>query len=183
MNLHMRSLLALTLLATIASADTPKLGLRIGEELPGTFEPVNVNGPDAGRKTCIFCEYGESPVALVFARSVSEPLTRLTKRLDTAAELHKAKGLASNVIWLSDDAGLAKELKQLADKERLQHTLLRIYKADGPKGYDLAKDADVVVVLVLDRVVKATHTFKNGELTDKASAAVVADLAKILPAK
>lgn len=167
-----------------AGADDSKPGLRVGEELPGTFEPVNVNGPDAGRKTCIFCEYGESPVALVFARSVSTPLTQLTRRLDAASEQHKAKGLASSVVWLTDDpAALTKELKQLADMERLQHTLLRTYKADGPKGYDLPKDADVIVVLFLDRVIKATHTFKKGALTDKNIDAVMADLVKVLPAK
>src|ERR1700722_8689536 len=101
--LILRSGLVVFLLAGMtAAADALKSGPPVGEELPGTFEPVNVTGPDAGQKTCIFCEYGEKPVAMVFAREVSAGLTRLTRRLDTATAQHKAAGLASTVILLSD---------------------------------------------------------------------------------
>ena len=40
---------------------------------------------------------------------------------------------------------------------------------------------EVTVVLYTKRTVKANHTFKKGELNDKAIDAIVADLAKILP--
>src|SRR5262245_38360572 len=83
--ISLRSCLLIALLVGIAgAADAPKSGPTVGQELPGTFEPVNVTGPDAGQKTCIFCEYEEKPVAMVFAREVSDPLIRLTRRLDAA---------------------------------------------------------------------------------------------------
>jgi hypothetical protein len=186
MNLHLqaRAFLAIALAAGLAAAaDGLKSGPPVGEELPGTFEPLNITGRDAGEKTCILCEYGESPVAMVFAREVSEPVTRLIKRLDAATAQHKADSLASTVIFLSAEEGLVKQVKALAEKEKVRHTLLRSFKPEGPKNYDIAKDADVTVLLFLDRVVKANHAFKKGELQDKGIDAVVADIAKVLPIK
>jgi len=182
--LVLRSCLVILWLASLAAAaDAIKSGPPVGEELPGTFEPVNITGPDAGQKTCIFCEYGEKPVAMVFAREVSAGLTRLTRRLDAATAQHKAAGLASCVILLSDEQGLAKQLKELAGKEKIEHTILRTYKPEGPKGYGLAREADIIVVLFTDRVVKATHAFQKGALQDKDIDAIVAELGRILPAK
>ena len=53
----------------------------------------------------------------------------------------------------------------------------------GPEKYNFSKDADVTVVLYVDHVVKANHTFKKGELNDKAIEMIVADVSKILPEK
>lgn len=183
MNL-LRIATAAALLAGVVMADDAlKSGPQAGTELPETFEPVNINGPRAGEKTCIFCEYGENPVAMVFAREVGAPLNRLIKRLDATTAQHKPAGLASCVVFLSSDQALAKNVKQLADKEKIQHTILRTYKPEGPKGYNVAKDADITVVLFTDRLVKINRAFRKGELDDKAIDAIVADVAKILPEK
>ena len=103
--------LGVTLLTGATAAEPFRSGPPVGSELPGTFAPLNVTGPDAGEKTCIFCEYGASPVALVFARDISEPLTRLIRRLDEATARQKEKGLASSAVFLSNEAPLAKKLK------------------------------------------------------------------------
>jgi len=50
----------------------------------------------------------------------------------------------------------------------------------GPEGYNVARDADVTVVLYRERTVKANHAIKKGELKDTGIKAVVADLPKIL---
>jgi hypothetical protein len=182
--IRLKSCLAFVLLAGIAAAaDAPRSGPPVGEELPGTFEPVYLTGPDAGRKTCVLCEYGESPVVMVFAREVSAPLTTLIKRLDAVTAQHKGSSLASTVIFLSNEEALAKQAKQVADKEKIEHTVLRTYKPEGPKGYGVAKDVDITVVLFIDRVVKANHSFKGGELKDKDIDSILGDIAKILPSK
>jgi len=175
---------AIVLCASLVTAAEPlKSGPKVGEELPGTFAPVNVTGPDAGDKTCIFCECGERPVAMVFAREVSAPLTQLIKRLDAATAEHKASKMGSFVVFLSKEEGLGKQLKQVAEKEKVQHTILRTFAPEGPKGYQIDKDADVTVVLFIDRVVKANHAFRKGELNDKAIDAIATDVARIVPAK
>jgi hypothetical protein len=126
---------------------------------------------------------GASPVVMIFARDLSEPLTRLIKRLDEATAREKERELASCAIFLSDDLRQVQKLKQLAVREKIEHTILRTYKAEEPKNYRLAKDADATIILFSDRVVKASRAFRKGELKEKDIDAVIADLAKILPPK
>ena len=65
----MSLLLAALLLSPIA-ADV-KSGPQVGSTLPGPFEPLNLNGPDAGDECCLFCKYGNNPVVMVFASKPS----------------------------------------------------------------------------------------------------------------
>jgi hypothetical protein len=171
------------LLNAVGAEEALKSGPQPGKELPGTFEPKNITGPNAGETTCIFCEYGEDTVAMVFAREVSPPLTQLIKRLDAVTVKHSKAGLHSCAILLNSEAGVANQLKQLANKENVRHTILRTYKPEGPKGYNLAKDADITVVVYSDRLVKANHTFRKGGLKDKDIETIVADVVKNLPGK
>jgi hypothetical protein len=186
MNLRagIKACLTLALLVGIAAgADALRSGPAVGEELAESFEPMNLTGPDAGATTCILCEYGAKPVALVFARELSEPVTRLVKRLDAAAIQHRSSELATTVVFLSGDEGLPKQAKQLADREKVKHTILRTYKPEGPRGYKVVRDADVTVILFTDRVVKATHAFRKGELKDPDIDRILADVAVLLPGK
>ena len=89
--------------------------------------------------------------------------------------------MGSFVVFLSDEAGLEKELKSLAEKEKLKKVVLSIDNPAGPAKYNVAKDADVTVVLYTKRTVKANYAFKKGELTDKGIDKVVADVSKITP--
>ncbi|MBL8795001.1 MAG: hypothetical protein JNM56_13915 [Planctomycetia bacterium] len=183
MHLLRAGLLLCLLLTNLAAAEPLKSGPPVGEELQKSFEPVNLTGPDAGEKTCILCEYGEAPVVLVFARAVNDPLLRLIKRLDAVTAQHRERGLASTVILLSDDASAAKRLKQFAEQEKIQHTILRRFAATGPKDYRLAPEAEITAILFLDRFIKATHALKAGELQEKSAEAIIADVAKVLPAR
>lgn len=46
--------LAVALLAGAEPAKEPvKSGPKVGDEIPGTFHPLNVTGPDAGQKRCL----------------------------------------------------------------------------------------------------------------------------------
>ena len=45
-----------------------KSGPQVGQEVPGPFHPVNINGEQAGKKSCLYCANGPNPVAAVFAR-------------------------------------------------------------------------------------------------------------------
>jgi hypothetical protein len=47
------TVLAAALLAgSAAEADKPKSGPQVGERIPGPFNPLNINGEDAGQKRC-----------------------------------------------------------------------------------------------------------------------------------
>src|SRR4051794_2462975 len=86
----------LTLMCTFAlvaglavAAETVKSGPQVGEDVPGPFHPLNINGSAAGQKNCLYCSNGNNPVAMIFARDVSQPLTALIEKVDAATGQHK----------------------------------------------------------------------------------------------
>jgi hypothetical protein len=120
---------------------------------------------------------------MIFAREVSDPLTSLVKHIDQATAKNSSCHMGSFVVFLSDDEKLEKKLKELAKKEKLDHTVLTIDNPAGPKGYDIDKEADVTVVLYAKRNVKANYAFRKGELKAADVDTIVKDVTKILPDK
>jgi hypothetical protein len=124
---------------------------------------------------------------MIFAREISDPLTSLVKKIDAATVKNKDCKMGSFVVFLNDEEGLDKKLKDVADKEKLEKIALAIDNPAGPKEYNIAKDADITVVLYVKAytkgAVKANYTFKKGEMKDKDIDQIVEDLAKILPDK
>ena len=118
---------------------------------------------------------------MIFAREVSDPLTSLVKKIDAATAKHSDCHMGSFVVFLSGDEGLEKQLKELAKKDKIEHTVLSIDNPAGPRGYNIAKDADVTVVLYTNQKVKANYAFKKGELKDAGITSILKDVSKILP--
>jgi hypothetical protein len=120
---------------------------------------------------------------MVFAREISDPLTSLVKKIDSAVAKNNDCKMGSFIVFCSDDEGLEAKLKDLAKQEKIQNVVLTIDNPSGPAAYKVAKDADVTVVLYEKRDVKANYAFKKGELQQQDVDKIVADLAKILPDK
>src|SRR5205823_3738117 len=139
-----------------------------------------INGTFAGEKKCQYCLNGNNPVAMVFAREVSEPVTKLIKEIDAATAKNSDAKMGSFFVFLSDDEAMQTKLKELAKKQDLKKTVLTLDNKTGPDKYEIAKDADVTVVLYVGHVVKANYTFKKGEMKDKDVETVIGDLSKIL---
>jgi hypothetical protein len=55
--------------------------------------------------------------------------------------------------------------------EKIKHVLFATTESPGSKGYGLHKDADVTVVLYVNRTVGASHAFRSGELKEAESPA------------
>jgi hypothetical protein len=117
----------------------------------------------------------------IFARDVNDGLTSLVKKIEGQIADHADAKLNSFVVFCNDDEGLKKKLEALIDKEKIKNTILSIDNPAGPEDYNIAKDADVTVVLYVKKTVKANYAFKTGELKDKDVDKIVADLSKILP--
>ena len=166
-----------------AFAEGVKSGPQTGEKVPGPFHPLNVTGPSKGEKACLFCSNGDNPVAMIFARENSPALAKLLKKIDEATAKNKDASMGSFVVFLSDSEGLDKKLADLASKEKIEKCVLSIDNPAGPKAYKVAEDADVTVVLYVERKVKANHAFEKGELKDADIEKVLADVSKIVPAK
>jgi hypothetical protein len=118
---------------------------------------------------------------LIFAREINGPLTSLVKKLDAEVDKNKSAKLHATVVMLSDDESLEKKLKELGDANK--NVSFGIDNIAGPKGWDVAKEADVTVVMYTGNNVKANYAFKKGELKDSDVGKIVADIEKILPKK
>ncbi len=122
---------------------------------------------------------------MVFARETSPELTTLIKKIDAATAKNAGAEMGSFVVFCSteDEKDLQKKLETLAKDAGISKCVLSIDNPAGPKGYKVAKEADVTVVLYVDRTVKANFAFKKGELKDKDIEAIVAAIPTILPKK
>src|SRR5579883_3515620 len=74
-------------------------GPQIDQKVPGPFDPLNVTGASAGQKHCLYCENGENPVAMIFARETSPELATLIKKIDAATLLNKSHEMGSFVVF------------------------------------------------------------------------------------
>ncbi|HZV05377.1 MAG TPA: hypothetical protein VE999_09865 [Gemmataceae bacterium] len=117
---------------------------------------------------------------MVFAREVTDSLTSLVKKIDEATQKNSDARMGSFVVFCSDEEGLKKKLEDLADKEKLKKTILTIDNPAGPEGYDIAKDADVTVLLYVGQQVKVNHAYKKGELSGSEVDKILSELPKIL---
>lgn len=120
---------------------------------------------------------------MIFAREVSPALTSLVKKLEEETAKNSSAKMGSFAVFCSDSPDLEKQLKELAEKEKLTKFVLAVDNPAGPKGYDVAKDADITVVLYNKRKIEANYAFKKGEFKEESISKILADLPKILPAK
>jgi hypothetical protein len=120
---------------------------------------------------------------VVFARDLSAPVTSLVKKIEACTSKNKDKNMASFAVFLSDEENLDKKLKDFADKDKIDKCVLTIDNPSGPKSYKLNKDAEVTVVLYVNKTVKVNRAFKKGELNDEAIAKILKDVPQILEKK
>jgi len=118
---------------------------------------------------------------MIFVREISDNLTSLVKKIDEATAKNSDCRMGSFVVFCNDEEGLDKKLKDIAEKQKLKKIILTIDNPAGPPGYQIAKDADVTVVLYTKRNVKVNHAFKKGELKKADIDKIVSEISKILP--
>jgi hypothetical protein len=186
MKLHFAAVCVVVALgvAVVAAEDKKvKSGPQAGERLAGPFHPLNVTGAKAGKKNCLYCENGDNPVVMIFAREPNKQLGKLLKKIDAACKENKSAKLGSFVVFCTDSKDAEKDVKKCAEDCGLKNVVLSIDNPAGPDGYDVNKKADITVVLYVERETKANYAFAKDEMTDKDVDAIVKDLPKILPKK
>lgn len=95
--------------------------------------------------------------------------------MDSAiAENNKLKAF---VVYVnSDGAAAAADLEKLAASAAVKNVPLTVFTdPKGPEGYDIAKDADVTIMMWSGTKVKVNHAFAKGGLTDEKAAKVAAE--------
>jgi hypothetical protein len=150
-------------------ADEPCVsGIPVGKR-PGPYSFLVATGKERGQQTCYICEQheGNKPAAVVFARTLSEPLGKLLSKLDAAGAAGKDSGYKVWMTQLADKADLD-ALAKWSQTQGLKSVPVGTFEdADGPPSYKLNKDADVTVLLFSKQKVIANYAFRAGELTDK----------------
>jgi hypothetical protein len=173
----------LVLITTFAVADeaVPLSGPKVGHR-PMPYSFVLATGPNRGTAFCYICDTGDKPAAIVFARSLTDPLGKLAAKLDQAA----ADGMVPDFrAWLTllaagPQPDTEDKLVGWGRKHALRQMPLGVFEDEvGPPAYRLAKKADVTVVLFVKQQTVATFAFKAGELTDGRIDEVVKALAKL----
>ena len=171
---------ALLFVAGLSGAAEIKSGPQPGEKIPGPFNPLNINGEDAGEKRCLVCKNGANPVIMVFARSADDPaVAKLIKKIDEVTDKNASNDMGSFVIFLTDDDKAEGKLKTLVDSNKIGKTIVAIDNPQGPAKYKVSRDADVTVVFYNQHMVKANHAFKKGEFTEADIEKVLADVSKL----
>jgi hypothetical protein len=117
---------------------------------------------------------------MIVAREITGPLTSLVKKVDEATAKHKADRMGSFVVFCTDDQSMKKKLEDLIKKENIKQTVLTIDTPAGPDGYDVAKEADVTVVLYVQKTVKVNRAYGKGQFTEKDVTRILAHLPEIL---
>ena len=171
---------AVLLTVPVIAAGTATSGPQVTEKVPGAFLPLNVTGPDAGNKACLYCRNGSHPVVMIFARAPPPQLVGLLERIDAATAAHGNESMGSCAIFCNDAEELPGRLAQLAKQSKLNHIILGTFAAAGPTRYKIAEDADVTVLLYTHGTVKANHSFKRGELSEASIGTIMADVPLIL---
>jgi hypothetical protein len=109
-------------------------------------------------------------------------LTRLVKQIDEQVGKNGDKKLSAFVVLLTDDSDEVKpQLEKLAEKEKVHNVPLTIAEVPaGPDNYNIAKDAEVTVMLWKNLKVVSNHAFKSGEMKNEQIAAIMKNVPKIL---
>jgi len=100
-------------------------------------------------------------------------LTSLVKKLEQATADHKDAKLGTWVVILSDDEKVEGKLKELAEKENVKKTILAVESIAGPPKYEIAKDAEVTVLLYTKKSVKKNMAYGKGEFNEKEADKIV----------
>ncbi len=158
-------------------ASGPKPGQR-----PMPYAFVLATGPDRGTAHCYVCDTADKPAAVVFARSLSDPLGKLAARLDQAAAdavVPEFRGWLT-LLTAGPQPDAEDRLAAWGRKHALRRLPLGVFEDEvGPPAYRLGKQADVTVVLFVKRQTVATFAFRAGELTDARIDEVVKAIEKL----
>lgn len=170
-----RILSCLAILASAAIAGEPLAsGPAVGQK-PGPYSFLVASGPERGQQTCFVCETAEKPGVIVFARSISSPLAKLMTECDGAIAARPKDTVRGWMTVLGEKSAGLDDLGKWSKQHGLATMPVGVFDdAVGPPSYKLSTDADVTVILFVDRKVTGTFAYRTGELDGAAAKKVAA---------
>jgi hypothetical protein len=165
--LRMAVLFVVALVLSTAGADDIKSGptTKIG----GPFDVKAITSERKGDELCYVCKYNgeERPgVVLIFTQKADDNLARLVKAVDAVQKSNKKLG----TVVVGVGGVTASDFEKMQETHKLTTALTVAVEKDGPKRYDLNKDA-AVTVLVYKKGGTITKNFAFKDTKDAAARA------------
>ena len=165
--------------AGASAAEPLASGPQVGER-PGPYSFLVATGPQRGQPTCYVCETAEKPGVIVFARSLSDPVAKLLAACDEAVAARPKDGMRAWMTVLGEKTVGLDDLGKWAKEAGLKAVPVGVFDDPaGPPTYRLAPDADVTVLVFVNRKVVANFAFPAGRIGDPDVKRVAAELARL----
>ena len=168
----------------LVAADPCVSGLPPGEK-PGPYSSVICTGANRGQPFCYICDNADRPAIVIFARHLSDPLGKLAKQVEKAVQDNQAAKLNAWVTFLhKDQASIDAKVVDWGKRHAVSAVPLGVFEDEaGPPSYRLHRDADVTILMFVNRKVVANFAFRADELTDARAAEVMKALPRIVGEK
>ncbi len=106
-------------------------------------------------------------------------MTSLVKQIDSlvgSAADRKAPNKAFFVLITDDPDAATSQLESLAQKEAIRNIPLTVFDGvSGPRGYNIAKDAEVTIMMWKKGTVQVNRSFRKGALDENAVEQILAE--------
>jgi hypothetical protein len=172
-----------------------KGGLKAGDELPGPFQPYNVNGRFKGRFHCLVCQHGLNPTAAVFVRGTGDlGVSALLQALEAAVKTKKNEKARLGAFAIFTDEQVpdvvsnddtredtAKKLEDTAAK--LDRVTVALESKSNLEKYRLNPDVEVTLILYDKLKIVDVQTVPKGKLTKESVPTVVNEIVSKLVGK
>ncbi len=155
-------------LVTVAWAEAPKSGLKIGEYAVA-YDPVHAWGPDKGTHTCPVCKYGMLPAVQVWVNGDDPANIRgIATTLEKLTQQYKAKKLKAFIVYLNpkqeSEGTLSNRLAAYGRSWGLKNVALAYLPADQKQAienYSINTGADVKNTVLVYNKLKITTNIVN----------------------
>ena len=173
----------LVLCASPAFADPCVSGLQQGQR-PGPYSFLVATGPERGQQTCYVCATADKPAIAIFARKLSDPLSKLIVKCDDFVLGQPKDSTKAWTTILGEKTASLDDLTKWAKQAGIKSTPVGVFDDPiGPPSYKLHNDAEVTVLLWVNRKVVASFAFRAGELDEDAIKKIVTAIPKLVEKK
>ena len=178
-------------------SDKQKAPLTVGKDLPGAFNPYNLNGPSKDRFHCLVSDHGLNPTILLFCRGIelTDGLKDLLVKLDRLVEKKPTVQLAIFVIFVPDDLKdqvvddvRRKELATKIEDEiikplMLKHVLFGLTSKADVEAYALPDTAQITWIAYNKYKIQAVQMLARDGLTPETVQAILTEVGNKLVGK
>jgi hypothetical protein len=163
----------------LVKADPCVSGVPPGQKI-GPYSFLVATGPQRGQQTCYVCETGEKPAVVIFSRRLTDPLGKLVVKCDDWLLAQPKDSVRSWMTVLGEKTVSLDDLAKWAKQAGIKSVPAGVYDDPvGPPAFKLNNEAEVTVLLWVNRKVVANFAFREKELDDEAVKKVVEAMGKL----